>query len=316
MIFGRDPEGAEVSAFELRAPGISARVIEWGAALQELRLDGVHRSLVLGFADLDGYLADTEHVGVLVGRVANRLSGGRFSVEGRDYIATRNVDGRDTLHGGARGWGRRRWRVVESAADHVALTLTDPDGAEGFPGEVKAIVVYALRPHALEITVTATADAPTVLNPTHHHYFNLSGEDRIDEHELSVAADRFTALDERLTPTGDIEIASEASDWRAPRRIGPAEVDVNYILGGGGEPRHAATLSGGGIAMTMRTTAPGLQVYTGDNLPGGGDFAARAGLCLEPQYWPDAPNHPNFPPIVFGPGRVFRQRTVFSFARV
>ncbi|MEL7466241.1 MAG: aldose epimerase family protein [Pseudomonadota bacterium] len=317
MIFGRAPDGREVRAFDLRDDGISARVIEWGAVLQDLRVDGVDRSLVLSFSDLDGYLGDTEHIGAVVGRVANRLSGGRFSVEGREHRATRNIGGRDTLHGGARGWGRRCWTMLDATSKRVVFRLRDPDGAEGFPGAVDAQVVYAVRPHALEVSIFATARAATVLNPTHHHYFNLSGERSIDAHELELNAGRFTALDARLMPTGELANAVGETDWRRARRIGAARLDLNYCLADQGRaaPERAATLSGGGVAMTVLTTAPGLQVYSGDNLPPGGRFSPRAGMCLEPQFWPDAPNNPGFPSIEIAAGARLQQTTRFVFAK-
>lgn len=315
MIFGRTADGDDVRAFDLRAGDMSARVIEWGGALQDLRIDGVERSLVLGFPALGGYVEDTEHLGAVVGRVANRLSGGRFAVGGMAHLATRNIAGRDTLHGGDRGWGRRLWRMVEADTSRVALSLHDPDGAEGFPGCVDAELVYELQGRVLEVTITARVDRATVLNPSHHHYFNLSGEPDVSGHELQIVADHYTPLNAALMPTGEVAEVGGDIDWRAARIIGDAEIDLNYVVGRANlsAPRHVARLAAGGVAMTVATTAPGLQVYTGDNLPPGHMFGRRAGICLEPQIWPDAPNHPAFPSIEIGPGQVFRQVTRFSF---
>ena len=313
--FGETSEGSPVRAFDISGDGLSARMIEWGAVLQDLRLDGVDRPLTLGFPTMEGYLADGQHIGAVVGRVANRLSGGRFSVNGVPGLATRNIGGRDTLHGGAHGWGRRLWRAVEGDGRRVVLRLDDPDGAEGFPGAVAAECAYEIAGGALRITMTAAASAPTIVNATHHAYFNLTGENAVDDHEIAIFADRLTPLNERLMPTGAVEAVARASDLRAMSRLGRRVIDVNYVLSDTRRdaPEEAARLRGGGVDMRLSATAPGLQVYTGDNLTGA--FAPRAGLCLEPQYWPDAPNHPCFPSIEIGPDRPYREVIELAFAR-
>lgn len=324
-IFGKTSGGEPVRAFDLAAGPISARVVEWGAVMQDLRITTAgaqERPLVIGLPRLEDYLADDAHIGAVVGRVANRLAGGRFSVAGRDYRATCNAgDGAVTLHGGARGWGRRLWRAEEAGPTRVALTLRDEDGTEGFPGAVTARCVYEVTETGLDITFEARPEAPTVVNMTHHAYFNLSGEATIDGHELTVMADRLTPLGPLLTPTGEVVPVGGDTDWRRPRRVGAAEIDVNYVLADAPrpEPVPAARLVAGGVAMTLSTTAPGLQVYTGHNLKGrltgtdGRIAGPRAAICLEPQFWPDAPNHPGFPSIEATPERPFRQVMRLSF---
>lgn len=314
--FGETSDGAPVRAFEIAGDGLSARVIEWGAILQDLRLEGVDRPLTLGFTSIAGYLADGQHIGAVVGRVANRLSGGGFSVNGVPGLATRNIGGRDTLHGGAKGWGRRLWRAAEADRRRVVLQLDDPDGSEGFPGSVAAQCAYEIDGGALRITLSAAATLPTVVNATHHAYFNLSGAEVVDDHEIQVYADRFTPLNERLTPTGEIRAVSGASDLRSLSLLGTRAIDLNYVLAEGRRdaPAKAARIRADGIELRLSATAPGLQVYTGDNLQG--PFAPRKGLCLEPQYWPDAPNHPGFPSIEIGPDKPYREIILLSATRI
>lgn len=314
--FGETSDGAPVRAYQISGGGLSARVIEWGAILQDLRLDGVDRPLTLGFPSMAGYLADGQHIGAIVGRVANRLSAGRFSVGGVAHLATRNIEGRDTLHGGARGWGRRLWRAAEADERRIVLRLDDPDEAEGFPGAVAAECAYEIAGGALRITMNARASAPTIVNATHHAYFNLSGAPSIDDHEIEVRADRLTPLNDRLTPTGAVAPVSGDLDLREIAPVGARDIDVNYALADRrrNHPVEAARLRGGGVEMRLLSTAPGLQVYTGHNLSGA--FAPRAGICLEPQYWPDAPNHPGFPSIEFGPDRPYREVIELAFAKV
>lgn len=316
-VFGVSREGTEIGAFDLRKNGARACVIEWGAVLQDYRIAGVAHSLVLGFPNLPAYEADTEHVGAIVGRCANRLSGGRFEIDGVEGFATRNIDGRATLHGGDQGYSRRAWRAIEWSEDAVSLALVDEDGREGFPGEVRARCDYLMLNNGLEIRLSATTSSPTPINLTQHGYFNLSGAATIDDHLLEVAADRLTPLGPDLMPTGAVSALEETTDHRRARRIGAREIDVNYVLSDepSAEPRFAASATAGGVRMTLHTTAPGLQVYSGHNMPEGPGTRPRAGFCLEPQFWPDAPNNAGFPSIIHRPGAPFEQVTRLFFEK-
>ena len=321
-IFGETPEGVEVREATLETEDLSVSLIEYGCATREIRLKALDRPLSLGFDTLEGYLRDTEHVGVIAGRCANRLAGGRFEIDGVAHQATRNIEGRDTLHGGERGFGRRIWRLVDHGRDHATFAIRSADGEEGFPGALEAVATYRVDQGKLEIDLSATAEAPTICNLAQHSYYNLSGANLIDDHVLTLASRRVTTLNEHLTPTGEVADVREELDFSAPRAIGAGEIDVNYVLATGAlsSPRFAARLEAGGVSMTMETTAPGLQVYSGDNMPAGetGGFGRvhgpRAGFCLEPQHWPNAPQHADFPSIFLRPGETWRQKTRLFFA--
>lgn len=316
--FGETGGGEAVHEVRISGGGLSASFTTYGCVNSDLRLDGLDRRLILGFDSQEGYNRNGAHIGAVAGRFANRISGGRFSIDGTAYQASCNVGGHTTLHSGERGFGRSLWRIEDHGPDFAALSIREEAGHEGFPGAIEALCVFRLKDQTLEMELTANADAPTLCNLAQHNYYNLSGAARIDDHQLRIASDSITPLGADMTPTG--EIAAPPEDFAALRRVGDAAVDVNYILAKAPrpEPAFAAELSAGGVSMVMETTAPGVQLYTGDGLAPDPDFAIagpRAGICLEAQLWPDAANHRHFPNAILRPGETWRQVTRLRFSR-
>ncbi|MGF1658321.1 MAG: aldose epimerase family protein [Rubrimonas sp.] len=319
------PDGAEIEEVALAAGGLAMRVLTFGAAIRDLRLDGVDRPLALGFADPEDYLRDAGHVGVVAGRCANRIAQGRFTLDGAERALERN-HGAHHLHGGAQGFGRRLWRIEAATAETVALSLVSNDGEAGYPGRVRARCVYRLlRPATLRVELTAETNAPTLMNLAQHAYFALQDGPDARVCALHVAADAYTPTDAELIPTGDVApVAGTPFDFRAARPLADAgaPLDVNLVLSRtrAAAPRFAARLSApDGLAMELRTTEPGLQLYDGAHLGraegvGGRALGPHAGVCLEPQCWPDAINHPGFPSPILRPRETYRQITELRFA--
>jgi aldose 1-epimerase len=339
--------GEAVERYRLRAGAASLECLSLGCVITRLDVpdrDGNCANVVLGYSDPKEYMGRRrEYFGAVVGRVANRIARGRFVLDGREHRLVTN-DGANHLHGGQTGFDRRPWRVVASAAGQqasVRLQLTSPDGDEGYPGELEATVVYTLTPnHALRIDYEAATVAPTVVNLTQHSYFNLAGEGCSDvlEHRIEIAADEICPVDETLVPTGELRaIEGTAFDLRAPHEIGRAlqsRDDQIEVAGGfdhcfalqgwrarGHAMRHACTLSEprSGRRLRVQTDQPGLQFYSGNFLDGtatgtsGVNYMRHAGLCLETQHFPDAPNRPEFPSIVLRPGQRYKSTTVLRF---
>jgi aldose 1-epimerase len=320
--------------------GMVARIGIAGARLLSLRVPGPDAApveVVLGFATPAEYLADDGYLGATIGRFANRIANGRFTLDGQDYQVPVN-NPPNALHGGPRGFDRALWQAPPEAGGR-ALTLThlSPDGDQGFPGALRVSVRYALAGDgALSIGYEASTSRPTVLNLTNHSYFNLAGSGDILDHTLTIAAKHFTPVDQALIPTGELRpVAGTPFDFLAPRRIGAriGEADAqlriaggydhNFVLDGAVDAmglRLAARLAVPGLTMEVLTTEPGLQFYSGNFLDGsrrgrdGKPLGHRAGLCLETQHFPDSPNHPAFPSTVLRPGEVFRSRTLYRFS--
>jgi aldose 1-epimerase len=306
-VFGRH-EGKRVQAVTIKGGGLTATVMEWGCVMLDLRLDQVDRSLILSWSSLEDYVRHgREHVGAIAGRCANRIRGGQFYIDGEAFQVDRNVAGRDTLHGGERGFGRSFWTLVERGVDHATFRIKHADGVAGFPGAIEAQCIYRLADGVLMIDLTATTDAPTLCNLAQHNYYNLSGAARIDDHVLEVAATRHTPLAEDMAPTGQVVTNVPMLDFIKGRTVGDQALDLNYVIADARttHPRPAASLSAGDIKLVIETTEPGLQVYTAEHLP----HWPRAGICLEAQLWPDAPNHPGFPNAILRPGEVYHQQT-------
>lgn len=323
--FGVTAAGAAVEDVRIAGGGLSASFLTWGCVTRDLRIEGLDRPLVLGLRSIEDYERHgRQHIGAIAGRCANRIAAGRFSIDGRVHQAALNADGATTLHGGDGGFGRSLWRLEDHGPDHALFVIRHEDGREGFPGAIEASCGYRLVDGALELELTARADAPTLCNLAQHNYYNLSGADQIDDHRLWLAADRLTPLGSDMTPTGAVIAANGAYDFTSARPVGAAPLDVNFVLASArrAAPAPAARLSAGGVELTVETTEPGLQVYTADGLdlapgaaPGGPVVGRRAGLCLEPQLWPDAANHPGFPSAVLRPGEVYRQTTRLRLRR-
>ncbi|MCF8481764.1 MAG: galactose mutarotase [Rhodospirillum sp.] len=329
--FGRLPTGETVERLEISAHGLTARFLSLGAILQDLRLDGLAHPLVLGFDRLEGYLAHPDlYFGAMVGRYANRIGQGRAVLGGTLVQLDTNFRGRHLLHGGREGSSRRLWRVLAQSSDAVTFADRLPDGHMGFPGTLDVQVVFHILPGpALCIDIRAESDAETLCNFAHHSYFNLSGAPTIAGHRLGVAANAYLPVTEDLIPTGEKrDVTGTPFDFREGKILTndllTTGFDHNFCLSSARQSmRPVAWLEApsGGPVMTVETTEAGLQFYDGamvtSNAAGldGQIHGAHAGLALEPQVWPDAPNQPSFPSALLRPGEVYEQRTALVFSR-
>jgi aldose 1-epimerase len=320
--------------------GIEARVMSYGAALVSLKTpdrEGRMASIVLGVDSLDAHLARVPYYGATVGRYANRIAGGRFTLDGKTYELPRN-NGPNSLHGGGVGFDQRVWTADPLRPEEPLLRLhyVSPAGEEGYPGELRAQISYRLGDDdSLEIEYRATTDAPTPVNLANHAYFNLSGDPRasIVDHTLVIDAERFTPVDAAQIPTGELKcVAGTPFDFRTPHLIGERidaddeqlsighGYDHNFVLSATRDALRRAAIAtepDSGRSLEVWTTQPGLQLYSGNFLDGkpagGGGFAYRTGFCLETQHFPDSPNRPEFPSTILRPGKEYRERTVLKF---
>lgn len=318
--------------------GLEARIITWGAVLRDLVVPGPAgpAHVVLGLDTMDGYLRHSRNFGAVVGRYANRIGQARFALDGRTVILVPNEDG-STLHGGPAGFGRRVWTLAGHDARSVRLSLVSADGDMGFPGRVEATALYeAVAPRTLRVTLDARTDAPTALNLAPHTYYNLDGSPDVREHRLEISAGFVTPTDPDGIPTGEVRpVAGTRYDFSTPRpirNVGTYQpLDINFALAGGqGDGlRQAARLRSDrtGTTLDLWTTEPGLQVYDASrvdvpgtsrvDVPGTspGDVPLRpfCGVALEPQRFPDGPNHAHFPTALLRPGTLSRQVTEMRF---
>jgi len=338
--FGTLPDGAEATLFTLaNANGIVCKILDYGGIITELHVPDRHGKpvdVVLGYDQLQPYVEGTAHFGALIGRVANRIAGGRFTLDGRLFQLATN-DGPNQLHGGVRGFDRVVWRAEPFFANGSAslrLTHTSPDGDEGYPGTLNVVAIYTLNDeNELRLDIEATSDRPTPVNLTNHSYWNLAGTGDILGHVLTLAADRYTPVDKLLIPTGEIQpVKGTPMDFTVPAAVGsrfgqlksdPPGYDNNFALnGGGGRLALAARVHEpvSGRVLEVLSDQPGLQFYTGNFLKGpikgkhGVVYGRHSGLCLEPQYFPDYLNHPDFPQSILRPGQTYRQAMVCRFS--
>jgi aldose 1-epimerase len=333
-----------VELYTLRnAGGTSVDVTTYGGIVVALRTrdrQGHLDDVVLGHASLEGYLAGNgPYLGALVGRYANRIAGGRFSLDGRTWRLDCN-DGPHHLHGGRRGFDKRVWSARTGQSAHgatVELRRASEDGEEGYPGRLAVTVGYTLDDDdQLRLDYSATAEAPTHCNVTHHGYFNLDGSRDVLGHVLTLQARRFLPVDAGLIPTGELRaVAGTPMDFTSPHAIGArlGQDDEQLRLGRGYDHCWVLDRPGDGLALAatveapasgrrleVLTTEPGLQFYSGNFLDGtvtgkgGRVYGPRAGLCLETQHYPDSPNHPGFPTTVLRPGQAYRSSTAFRFS--
>jgi len=342
--FGNLPTGEAVDLYTLINPsGASAQITNYGGIVIALYVPdsaGVLGNIVLGHNDLDAYVAGKAYFGALVGRYANRIAHGRFSLQGAEYRLAAN-DGPHHLHGGRRGFDKALWRAAGALGPDgptLELRYVSDDGEEGYPGALEVVVTYTLTDDtALRIDYRAATDRDTVLNLSHHSYFNLfdAGASSILDHEMQIFADRYTPVDTELIPTGAIAaVHSTPLDFKRPRRIG-ADIDQdhqqlraaggydhNFVLNGkpGGLVRAARVRDpSSGRTMEVHTTQPGLQFYSGNFLDGsivgrdGAVYGRRHGVCLEAQHFPDSPNKPHFPSTLLRPGQDYRHTTSYKF---
>lgn len=313
------------------ADGLQARILTLGGILHSLTLpvNGSRLPLVVSLPDVQSYLDDRSFVGQLVGRFGNRIGGAAFSLDGRTFRLSAN-HGPNTLHGGADGFGRQLWRVIDSGTGHrsfLKLALRSPDGSNGFPGNLEVTALIVIEGNVLTLQWEATTDAPTPVSLTWHPYFNLSGDTRlpVDDHRLRIAAAYYLPVTGALIPTGEIaSVAGTPFDFRAGcvLRAPPTGAHPQVQLIGGFD--HCWVLEKGarvvaelyspvsGVRMQVATDLPGLQFYGGYHLPT--EHAGMHGICLEPQHLPDAPNQPGFPDCTLRPGEVHRSSMSFSFS--
>jgi len=338
-VWGKTADGVGVPIYTLTSAQVEVRVTAFGARLVSVRTadrNGKMADIVLGYDSLDGYLTDTPHLGSVVGRYGNRIALGKFSIDGKPYQIPIN-NGANALHGGPVGFDMHVYQAHE-VKDGVEFTRVSPDGEMGFPGTMTDKVKYTLEGNVLRIDYYATTDKPTVVNLTNHAHFNLHGNDvgNVLGMKLEINADRYTPVDAGLIPTGELApVAGTPLDFRKPEVIGArindtheqiklgGGYDHNFVLNGqAGTLRLAAIVTDpeSGRKMTVETTEPGVQFYTGNFLDGtvtgrhGVKYEKHAALCLETQHFPDSPNHPDFPSTVLRPGATFHSTTTFAFS--
>ena len=326
--FGKTPEGTAVKLFTLRnATGMSAKIMTYGAILTELQApdrSGVMTNVVLGADNFDQYLKGFPGSAAVIGRFANRIAKARFALDGVEYKLAAN-NGPNHLHGGPKGFAQVVWQAkplpVGPREAAVRFTYLSKDGEEGYPGNLTVKVTYTLTDdNALRIDYEATTDKATPVNLTNHAYFNLAGSGDVLDHELWLAADRYTPADDQLIPTGQIAgVKGTPLDFTTPTRIGARinqfkpglnGYDHNFVLGGDGKSLVLAARAidpKSGRVMEVRTTQPGVQLYTGNHLKHGG-------FCLETQHYPDSVNRPDFPSTILRPGQTFKSTTAFAFS--
>lgn len=341
-MYGTTPTGEMVNLYTLtNDAAMKVKISDFGGIITSILVpdrNGQIADVVLGFDDFDGYFQTNPYFGCLVGRFANRIAGGKFEIDGVSYTVALN-DGVNHLHGGLEGFNRVIWDVESFSTSEkcgLKLSYVSRDGEEGYPGDMFVEVIYTLtNDNALQIDYHATSSKRTIVNLTNHAYFNLADEGSILEHELTLNANAFTAIDETLIPTGEIRsVKGTPFDFTTPIRMG-AMIDQNdeqLIFAGGydhnwvldsddGKLALAATVTepSSGRILETYTTQPGIQFYAGNFLDGtlvgkkGVAYAKRSGFCLETQHFPDSPNQPNFPSTTLTPGESLCQTTVYKF---
>ena len=342
--FGTTPDGEEVQLYTLvNSNGVKAEIMTYGGILVSLDVpdkNGKLGDVVLGYDNLAGYIKETPYFGALVGRYGNRIDKGKFTLEGKEYTLAVN-DGENHLHGGLKGFDKVVWKGEAVEGDDgvgVKLTYLSKDGEEGYPGNLNCTVVYTLtNDDEFKIKYSATTDKATVLNLTHHSYFNLTGCKRdILDHEMMLNADKLTPVDEGLIPTGELQpVKGTVMDFTKATAIG-ARIDSSYEqikFGGGYDHNWVLNKSSDGMTLAARvyepttgrvmevfTTEPAIQFYSGNFLDGtikgkgGKVYKHRYGFCLETQHFPDSPNKPEFPSVVLKPGQNYSHKTIYKFS--
>jgi aldose 1-epimerase len=339
--FGHLPDGRPALLFTLRNEhGCTAQITNYGGTLVSLLIPdryGQHTDVVLGFDRFEDYLGDHPNFGTLIGRYGNRIGYGRFELDGQPYSLAR-TDGPHHLHGGAEGFDRKLWEAEDASTprnDALRLRYLSPDGEEGYPGNLSVAVTFSLLPdNSLRIDYQATTDAPTVVNLTHHAYFNLKGEGTIHDHELQLIPTHFTPVDADGLPTGELRsVRGTPMDFLHTRKVGTfLEADDQQIRSRRGYDHNFAIDQwrghlvyvarvyepSSGRIMEVHTTQPGLQLYTSNFLTGitgkgGQAYQPYQALCLEAQHYPDAPNQPHFPSTVLRPGEIYQHSVLYQF---
>jgi aldose 1-epimerase len=341
--FGTDSSGAPVKLFTLRnASGATATICNYGGLVTSLKVPdkrGQFGDVVLGYDNVADYIKSSPYFGALVGRYGNRIALGQFTLDGKQYtLATNNVP--NSLHGGVKGFDKVMWSAkCYQSADGPSLELTylSHDGEEGYPGNLSVTAVYTLTDdNSLKLVYTATTDKATVLNLTHHSYFNLAGKGDILNHSVMIPADKFTPVDSTLIPTGELKpVAGTPFDFRTPTTIGAriGQDDDQLKFGKGYDHNWVINKPTGEMGLMARVTEPtsgrvlevysaepGLQFYSGNFLDGtltgkgGWVYQFRNAFCMEPQHFPDSPNQPSFPSVVLRPGETYHNTIIYKFS--
>jgi len=336
-LFGKTPDGKQVFLYTLtNIKGMAVKITNFGGIVTSIIVPdkkGNMGDVVLGFDSLAPYFINNPHFGAIIGRYGNRIAKAKFSIDGKEYHLVAN-DNQNTLHGGINGFDKHVWDVMEikdTAGVGLQLTYVSKDGEEGFPGNLKTIVTYTLtNNNELKINYQAETDKPTVLNLTHHSYFNLACHGDVLKHQIQINADRYVIVDTNLIPTGELpSVKGSKYDFTQMMEIG-SRIDTGfhkgydhcYVLNGKpGEMVEAATVYDpfSGRTLTVYTDQPGVQFYTGNFLDGSLQgknemvYDDHNGFCLETQHFPDSPNHPQFPSTLLRPGEKFHSQTIYKF---
>jgi aldose 1-epimerase len=340
-LFGKLNNGKEVYMYTLKNKnGMTADITNYGATVVSLFApdkNGKFADIILGYDSLQSYENGTSYFGAIVGRYGNRIGKGKFTLEGKSYQLTIN-NGENHLHGGTIGFNKKLWSTDSYDGQSLKMTLVSPDGDQGYPGTLTLNVIYSLTDNnELKIDYSATTDKPTILNPTNHCYFNLTGnpENTILNHVLMINADDYTPIDSEFITTGEIaKVAGTPMDFRSPTPIGERindnfvqlkngkGYDHNWVLNDyNGKVREAATVydPSSGRELQVLTDQPGTQFYSGNFLDGteigkgGIHYKHRTGMCLETQHFPDSPNKKNFPSVELKPDEKFSSTTIYRF---
>jgi aldose 1-epimerase len=340
--FGKTPDGTPVDIYTLRnSKGVEARICNYGGIIVSLKVpdkNGKFGDVVLGYDNLESYIKNNPFFGCLVGRYGNRIAGGKFTLEGKTYTLAKN-NGPNSLHGGIKGFDKAVWdakQIATSRGPALELKYLSKDGEEGFPGNLQVTALYTLTDdNELRLDFTATTDKTTVINLTQHSYFNLAGSGDVLNHEVMIAADRFTPVDANLIPTGELRpVKGTPLDFTKPMKIGARinSDDEQLKLGGGYDHNYVFNKPAGKLALAARvfepttgrvmevlTTEPGIQFYTANHLggitgKGGWAYQSRNAFCMEPQHFPDSPNQPKFPSCVLKPGETYKNTIIYKFS--
>jgi aldose 1-epimerase len=342
--FGTMPDGTEISLYELtNENGMRVTITDYGATLVDIVVpdrDGNMADVNLGFDTLEPYFTKSPYFGCTVGRFGNRIANASFDLDGKTCNLAAN-NGTLALHGGVKGFDKYVWNaeILEGIAPAIRFTMQSPDGDQGFPGNLDVAVIFALTSdNAILMNYEASTDAPTVVNLTNHAYFNLKGEGNGDilAHELYIAAEHFTPINEDLLPIGDVvSVMGTPFDFTAKKPIG-RDIELNHDqlqVAGGFDHNFVLIRNGTNLELAARvvepesgrilevlTTEPAVQFYAGNFLDGsfpgksGKPYVRRGGFCLETQHYPDSPNHPEFPTTVLRPGETYKTTTVYRFS--
>jgi len=341
--FGKTPDGKPVDLYTLRNDkGAEARISYYGGIVVSIKVpdrNGQLGDVVLGYDNLDDYIKNNPFFGAMVGRYGNRIAKGKFTLDGKQYtLATNNYP--NALHGGLKGFDKVVWgasTATTPTGPSLELRYLSKDGEEGYPGDLSVKAVYTLTDdNALKLDYTATTDKATVINLTHHSYFNLAGKGDILNHQVMLQADKFTPVDSTLIPTGELRpVDATPFDFRTPTAIGARinQNDEQLKFGNGYDHNWVINKPAGELGLMARvyepatgrvlevlSTEPGLQFYTGNFLDGtitgkgGWVYKFRNAFCMEPQHYPDSPNHPSFPPVVLKPGETYKNTIIYRFS--